>query len=119
MNKTKWFGNVLDENGIKLYEKVEAILNLKPPGNTKDQKSFLIIQFMANISQKLSEQTDRTKKLLKKNEPWEWEHEQELDFNQIKQMLTEGPCLAHYAKKRYDNNRCQRTRTRYIRMTKK
>ena len=24
--------------------------------------------------------------------------EQETDFNRIKQMLTEGPCLAHYAK---------------------
>ena len=35
--------------------------------------------------------------LLKKNEPWKWGPEQEADLNRIKQMLTEAPCLAHYA----------------------
>ena len=53
---------------------------------------------MAKNLPKLSERTDRLRKLLKKNEPWKWESEQETDFNRIKQMLTEGPCLAHYAK---------------------
>ena len=41
---------------------------------------------------------DRTRKLLKKNEPWIWEEEQEKDFKQMKEMLTDKPCLAHYAK---------------------
>ena len=50
------------------------------------------------ILPKISEQTDRLRQLLKKNEPWIWGPEQETDFNRIKQMLTEGPCLAHYAK---------------------
>ena len=53
---------------------------------------------MAKFFPKLSERTDRLRKLLKKNEPWNWGQEQETDFNRIKQMLTEGPCLAHYAK---------------------
>ena len=35
---------------------------------------------------------------MKKNEPWIWEEEQEKVFKQIKQMLTDKPCLAHYAK---------------------
>ena len=53
---------------------------------------------MAKFLPKLSEQTDRLRKLLKKNEPWIWGDEQQKDFKKIKQMLTEGPCLAHYAK---------------------
>ena len=53
---------------------------------------------MAKFLPKLSERTDPLRKLLKKNEPWKWRPEQETDFNRIKQMLTEGPCLAHYAK---------------------
>ena len=40
----------------------------------------------------LPEQTDRLRKLLKKNEPWNWGEEQEKDFGKIKQLLTEGPC---------------------------
>ena len=42
--------------------------------------------------------TDRPQTLLKKIEPRLWGEEQENDFNQIKQMLTGKPCLAHYAK---------------------
>ena len=53
---------------------------------------------MAKYLPKLSERTDRLRKLLKKNETWNWGTEQKEDFGKIKQMLTEGPCLANYAK---------------------
>ena len=100
MIETKWLGHEINENGIKPNEeKVEAIIELKAPENTKDLKSFLgAIQYMAKFLSKLLEQADRLRKLLKKNKPRNWGPEQETDFNRIKQMLTEGPCLAHYAK---------------------
>ena len=100
MNRIKWLGHQIDESGIKPNEeKVEAILKLKSPENTKELKSFLgAIQYMAKFLPKLSEQIDRLRKLLKKNEPWKWGEEQQKDFGKIKQRLTEGPCLAHYAK---------------------
>ena len=100
MNKTKWLGHQVNENGMKpIEEKLEAILNLKPLKNTKDLKSFLAaIQYIAKFLPKLSERTDRLRNLLKKNEPWKWGPEQETDFIRMKQMLTEGPCLAQYAK---------------------
>ena len=65
-------GTQIDENGNKPNEeKVEAILKLKPPENTKELKSFPgAIQYMANYLPKLSERTDRLRKLLKKNEQW-------------------------------------------------
>ena len=53
---------------------------------------------MAKFLPKLSEKTDRLRKLLKKNETWKWGTEQEEDFGRMKQMLTESSCLAHYAK---------------------
>ena len=100
MNRIKWLGHEIDENGIKPNEeKIEAIQKLKSPENTKELKSFLgSIQYMAKFLPKLSEQTDRLRKLLKKNEPRIWGDEQQKDFKKIKQTLTEGPCLAHYAK---------------------
>ena len=100
MKQTKWLGHEIHENGIKPNEKkVEAILKLNPPENTKELKSFLgAIQYMAKYLPKLSESTDRLRKLLKKNETWNWGTEQEEDFGKIKQMLTEGPCLAQCAK---------------------
>ena len=100
VNQTKWLEHEIDENGIKPNEeKVEAILRLKPSENTKELKSFLgAIKYMAKFLPKLSERRDKLRKLLKKNEPWNWEEEQQKDFEKIKQMLTEVPCLAHYAK---------------------
>ena len=82
MNETKWLGHKINENGIELNEeKVEAILKLKAPENTKDLKSFLgAIQYMAKFLPKSSERLDRLRKLLKKNEPWKWGPEQETDF---------------------------------------
>ena len=101
-NKMKWLGHEIDENGIKPNkEKVEAILELKHPENPKQLKSFLgAIQYLAKFLPKLSERTDRLRKLLKKNTEWRWETEQQNDFETIKKMLTEEPALAHYAKDR-------------------
>ena len=72
---------------------------MKSPNNTKELKSFLgAIQYLAKFLPKVSEKTDRLRKLLETNEPWIWGEEQEKDFKQIKQMLTDKPYLAHYAK---------------------
>ena len=78
MNRIKWLGHEIDENGIKPNEeKIEAKQKLKPPENTKELKSFLgAIQYMAKFLPKLSEQTDQLQKFLKKNEPWIWGDEQ-------------------------------------------
>ena len=82
-------------------KKVEAILKLKSPENTKDLNSFLgAIEYMAKHLPKFWERTVRLIKLLEKNEQWKWGPRQETDFNRINQMLTEGPCLAHYAKEK-------------------
>ena len=82
MNRTKWLEHEKDENGIKPNEeKIETILKLNPPENTKELKSFLGgTQLMAKFLPKVSEQTDRLRKLLKKNEPWNLGEEQQKDF---------------------------------------
>ena len=68
MKQTKWLGHAIDENGIKPNEeKIEAILKLNPPENTKELKSFPgAIQIMAKIIPKLSERTDRLRKTFEK-----------------------------------------------------
>ena len=98
-NKIKWLGHEIDEDGIKPNKKVKAILDLKHPENPKHLKSFLrAIQYLANFLPRLSESTDKLRKLLKKNTEWKWETEQQNDFEMIKKRLTEEPALAHYAK---------------------
>ena len=102
LNKTQWLGHEIDEMGIKPNkEKVKAILELKHPENRKQLKSFLgAIQYLAKFLPRLSERTERLRKLLKKDFTWNWGKQQNEDFENIKKMLTEKPCLAHYAKDR-------------------
>ena len=102
LNKTKWLGHEIDETEIKPNtEKVKAILDLKHPENQKQLKSFLgAIQYLAKFIPRLSERTERLRRLLKKESKWNWGKEQDEDFNNIKKLLTEEPCLAHYAKDR-------------------
>ena len=101
-NKMKWLGHEIDEEGIKPNkEKVKAILELKHLENPKQLKSFLgAIQYLAKLLSRLSEKTNRLRKLLKKNTEGRWETEQQNDFETIKKMLTEEPELAHYGKDR-------------------
>ena len=96
----KWHGHEIDEDRIKPNkEKVKAILDLKHPGNPKQLKPFLeAIQNLAKFLPRLSERTDKLRKLLKKNTKWKRETEQQNDFETIKKMLTEEPALANYAK---------------------
>ena len=118
LNKTKWLGHEIDEIGIKPNkEKVKAILELKHPENQKQLKSFLgVIQYLAKFLPRLSERTERLRKLLKKDFTWNWGKQQNEDFENIKKMLTEVPCLAHYAKDRENivsniDNRGKQNRT--------
>ena len=68
MNRSEWLGHEIDENGKKLNkEKVESTLKLNPPENTKELKSFRgAIHYMAKFLPKVSERTNRLRKLLKK-----------------------------------------------------
>ena len=102
LNKTKWLGHEIDETGIKPNkEKVKAILDLKHTENQKQLKSFLgAIQYLTKFLPRLSEQTEKLRRLLKKDSVWNWGKEQDENFNKIKETLTEEPCLAHHAKDR-------------------
>ena len=100
LNRTKWLGHEIDETGIEPNEeKVKAIPELKHPENQKQLKSFLgAIQYLAKFLPTLSERTERLRRLLKRDSTWNWGKQQDEDFKIIKKLLTEEPCLAHYAK---------------------
>ena len=74
---------------------------MKHPENQKQLKSFLgAIQYLAEFIPRLSERTERLQKLLKKDSKWNWGKEQDEDFKNTKKLLTEEPCVAHYAEDR-------------------
>ena len=76
---------------------------MKKPENEKELKSFLgAIQYLSKYIENLSAQTDILRKLLKKDNTWNWTDEPTTAFENLKQKITEIPCLALY-KSNYPN----------------
>ena len=94
----EWIGHRIDQAGIRpLQDKLLAIKELKQPNNEKELKSFLgAIQYLSKYIDNLSAQTDSLRQLLKKNTKWLWTEEHTRAFENLKQKITEIPCLAHY-----------------------
>ena len=94
----EWIGHKIDKNGIRpLQDKLMVIKNLKQPNNEKELKSFLgAIQYLSKYIDNLSAQTDSLRQLLKKDTEWLWTEEHTRAFENLKQKITEIPCLAHY-----------------------
>ena len=94
----EWIGHKIDQNGIRpLQDKLLAMKNLKQPNNEKELKSFLgAIQYLSLYIDNLSAQTDSLRQLLKKDTEWLWTEKHTRAFENLKQKITETPCLAHY-----------------------
>ena len=118
----KWLGHEIDEEGIKPNkEKVKAILDLKHPENPKQLKSFLgAIQYLAKVLPRLSERTDKLRKLLKKNTEWKWETEPQNDFEMIKKNAHRRTGISTLRKRQRQHciNRRKQNRSRNNIMTK-
>ena len=73
-------------------------MDLKHPETPKQLKSFLgAIQYLAKFLPRLSERTDKLRKLLNKIQNGNGKRNQN-GFEMITKMLTEEPALKHYAK---------------------
>ena len=96
--EAEWIGHKIDQNGIKpLQDKLESITKLKEPKNEKELKSFLgAIQYLSKYIENLSANTDKLRQLLKKSNKWEWKKEHSESFENLKEKITQIPCLAHY-----------------------
>ena len=95
--EAEWVGHQISQDGIRpLQDKLEAITKINIPKNEKELKSFLgAIQLLSKYIKNLSAQTDLLRNLLEKNE-WIWTEEHTEAFNNLKKLITQLPCLAHY-----------------------
>ena len=71
-----------------------AIKDSKRPNNEKELKLWGI-QYLTKYKDNLSAQTDSLRQLLKKDNAWLWTEEDTQVVENLKQTITETPCLAH------------------------
>jgi len=98
--EVEFLGYVIGRDGIKMAkEKVEAVLEWKPPKSLTEVQSFLgfanfyrrFIQDYSRVARPLTELTKKEKK-----EEWSWNPEAQAAFEELKQRFTTAPILAHF-----------------------
>ena len=96
--KVEYCGHKVTAEGISPMEaNVQAIKQAPRPENTTQLKSYLgMLNYYNKFLPDLSTVLAPLHKLLSKNVPWEWSHDQEGAFNKSKEMLTSTAILTHY-----------------------
>nr|CAE02225.2 OSJNBb0015C06.3 [Oryza sativa Japonica Group] len=92
----KLLGFMVSHRGIQANpEKINAILNMKPPSSQKDiQKLTGCMVALSRFISRLGERGMRFFKLLKKTDNFQWGPEAQKAFEDFKKLLTTPPVLA-------------------------
>ena len=91
----KLLGFVVSRRGIEIDpDKVKAIQNLPPPKTQKEVRGFLgRLNYVSRFISQLTDRCDPIFKLLRKNNPCEWDDACQETLDKIKQYLSNAPVL--------------------------
>ena len=95
-SKVKFLGHIVDAEGIHtIPDKIKAIQGFPVPKTIENVRSFLgITGFYRSFIKGYSSIASPLTKLLKKDVNFDWGHQQEKSFNDLKIALTNAPILA-------------------------
>ena len=98
VQSVKFLGQIVGSNGIKPDpEKIEAIVNMSPPTNIHEVRSFLgMVNQFSKFTTNLAHLTKPIRDLLIKNPAWTWGPVQDEAFHKTKIALTTAPVLTLY-----------------------
>lgn len=91
-------GDIVSSEGVRPDpRKVSAIKNMPRPQNKKDVQRFNgMVTYMGKFIPNLSEKMAPLRQLTEKNVEWEWNHEHENAWAELKTLLTQAPVLKFY-----------------------
>jgi len=96
-----FFSRIISKEGIKpCPTKVQAILDMEPPGNKQELQSFLgSVNFLSSFVPNLSQQTFIMRGLLKKDVHYVWTPEMQDEFNKTQRAISNSVQLIHFDSK--------------------
>ena len=97
-NSIEFYGLLLSSQGLKpTEEKVNAIVNARPPTSVSEVRSFLgTAGFSARFLPDFSTTAEPLRRLTVKGTPFVWEPEQQVAFDKLKQQLASTTSLAYF-----------------------
>ncbi|KAL4348382.1 hypothetical protein GQ457_17G011120 [Hibiscus cannabinus] len=90
-----FLGHVISAKGIMVdSKKVQTIMDWRPPRNVSEVHSFLgLAGYYRRFVKGFSVISLPLKKLLRKDQPFEWSEDRQRSFDKLKQALTHAPVL--------------------------
>ncbi|XP_073966945.1 uncharacterized protein, partial [Choristoneura fumiferana] len=87
-----------DKEGLSVDpDKIKPILDMQPPKNISELRSFLgMVNFYGKFVKNLSSHLGPLYDLLKKGTYWCWDNARELAFKRVKSLLTSTNVLVHF-----------------------
>ena len=96
LDKVAFLGHVISTEGISVDpQKIEAIVNWKPPTNVSEVRSFLgLASYYRKFVEGFSKIATPLTNLLKKDHKFKWSDTCQHSFEELRQRLTTSPVLA-------------------------
>jgi transposase InsO family protein len=93
-----FLGHKISKFGIEpMEEKVQALVQAKPPENVQQLKAYLgLLNYYGRFLKNLSGELHALHKLLRKGVKWRWGTEQQSCFEKTKKMILSAKVLVHY-----------------------
>lgn len=97
-NKVKYLGHIFSREGVQVDQaKVKAICDMPPPSNVTELQRFLgMVTYLGQYIDNLSQKTSHLRSLLLKNSEWHWSDQHSLEFNNLKNIITNAPILTYF-----------------------
>ncbi|GFU15546.1 retrovirus-related Pol polyprotein from transposon 297 [Trichonephila clavipes] len=101
----KYLGLIINKEGIKTDEtKVQAIVQMKPPRNSKDVSKFLSMsQWYAKCIKNYADLCGPLYNLKRKFKKFIWSIETQKAFDAVKAAITKAPVVANYKRSNVHN----------------
>jgi len=96
VREVEFLGVVIGPRGIEMQkEKVEGVLNWPAPKNVKEVQKFLgLANYYRRFIKDFAKISALLHVLVRKEQKWKWEKEQEEAFRRLKEVFTTEPVLA-------------------------
>lgn len=97
-SEISFLGHTISKDGVKPDpEKVKAIAHMQPPADVHDVMRLSgMVNYLSRFLPNLSDVMEPIRRLTRKDVAWQWHHEQQKAFSEIKKLVTSAPILTFY-----------------------
>jgi len=98
VKEIKYLGEIISDKGVHTDpDKVEAVKNMRTPQVKTDlQRFFGTLNYLRKFIPNLASESTSLRSLLENRTVWSWNHEHQLEWDRLKQLLIEAPVLKHF-----------------------